>query len=1481
MNKSILHVVVFVFAAALLAGCNDDDTTVTTTTFPDEDHPRLVSAISTSNTSILVTFSQPMSEDSTTDVSHYRITANQSGDSNNAGTQVIVTRASLVAPTDTSVRLTTLAQSDIEYRLTVSNILDAQNRPIASGIWPDDPATVVFVGIGPDTAQLTDSDNDGLSDAAEQRGWTVGIVPAGGDEPTLTHVTSDPFASDTDGDGIDDAAERNFGTNPRAGDTDGDELSDYIELTEIFSSPVHQDSDADSLQDGLEFTFFRTSPLLSDTDGDQLPDFEEVIAGNRDPLISDLPQPRIRVGNVDLQLDVRFAFIDQEGQQRTSSESVSARLVQSEDETYTTSDESSTKSTLEVSSTLETEVSFPKGGGVKSSLGITAGMERGSTSTFGTESSESSEEAYEESLSTSETVDISKSVTRTVEGASIKTDITIENVSDIPFTISNIELSAQTQDPRNRRRLIPIASLVPENPSFDSVNIGALGDPGRGPFVYSALADSVFPQQIERLLKSPRGMVVNLANFDITDEAGRNFVFASQDVLDRTAGINIDFGDGHLETYRVATASTHDFAGRPRGITMEYALDGIIGLSRYATINDGGNGRVDTTAEGDDEQIVDVGEEVEPGGLAIRAGENGVLETTPGGDDSMEQPGYATTLVMRDTNNDGTDDRPVEILTRVRDIETGASDSDPGDGLDEREMFWVAFSSKELDPRVNFNDLVLRAGDQFNLAYVRDRDQDGVWAREEYLHGSSDLRPDTDFDGLNDKAEIQEGWLVQIRGASQATPTYPNPVTADSDRDRLLDIEERDCRLDPRQRDTDLDGLSDWEELMGLRVQGTGSSNMVIRDRFTGEFIALVPRYAGEAIIDGGDGVDDSTLGGDDELVGPSLQGTVIITAGPDGMLQSSAGGDDFVAATHEPFALCNTALSINGFATDPLNDDTDGDFIKDAAELALGINPNNPADGPLMIDDDGDGVANRIEEEGFDALINGVVTRVNSSASNPDSDGDYLPDLLEHFLGSDPQARDTDGDGILDVDEYRNGLTCLTRTRTQAEPCTLFKSRLFDNYQDFLQRCDEADVCFIDPDEFADNPGSNLNEIDSDYDNVNDPDELTNRQIAVNGAIVTLPAPVSDPLLANTDTDGWDDGQERGFGTDPRNADTDDDGTIDSTEPVIGTNPVQADQKIKFEYTSIIVAGCKDGDGSNPEITGTWRITKSDEPSFIVHSEDDNNSWIGENLIKSPTFREFLLLPGDSVITNSSGTFEDDTPPWDAHDDISEFSETFTFPVKTQLKQFDQMHGSDTCLTVTLSVVVAGAVEPLFAVTDSVTVDENGSIDITVIDNDLLGIPPTTINFVSVATNGTTSIVDPQRTVRYVPDTNFNGIDQFVYTLGDSTGGTSTASIFVTVTSVDDGTPVAVDDPDAATTLQDTPVNTIDVLANDTLVDNAAISGFDDTSVNGGTLTFNGDGTFLYEPAPGFTGADSFQYTLRDDEGESDTATVTMVVNP
>jgi hypothetical protein len=75
--------------------------------------------------------------------------------------------------------------------------------------------------------------------------------------------------------------------------------------------------------------------------------------------------------------------------------------------------------------------------------------------------------------------------------------------------------------------------------------------------------------------------------------------------------------------------------------------------------------------------------------------------------------------------------------------------------------------------------------------------------------------------------------------------------------------------------------------------------------------------------------------------------------------------------------------------------------------------------------------------------------------------------------------------------------------------------------------------------------------------------------------------------------------------------------------------------------------------------------------------------------------------------------------------------------------------------------------------------------------------------------------------------------------------------------------------------------LTTIDVLANDTLVDNAVISAYDNSSVNGGTVVNNGNGTFDYTPALDFNGSDSFTYTLTDDQGDFDTATVTVTVTP
>ncbi len=128
--------------------------------------------------------------------------------------------------------------------------------------------------------------------------------------------------------------------------------------------------------------------------------------------------------------------------------------------------------------------------------------------------------------------------------------------------------------------------------------------------------------------------------------------------------------------------------------------------------------------------------------------------------------------------------------------------------------------------------------------------------------------------------------------------------------------------------------------------------------------------------------------------------------------------------------------------------------------------------------------------------------------ASATDADSDLVPDPIELQLGLDPNNADSDGDTLADIEELWTTFTDPSLATTDG----------------------------VTNDALADPDGDGL------------------------GNYAELAAG-SDPLVADTDDDGLDDGDEVNlYGTNPDNVDTDDDGLADGSEVRLGTDPLDPD---------------------------------------------------------------------------------------------------------------------------------------------------------------------------------------------------------------------------------------------------------------------------------------------------------------------------------
>ncbi len=483
--------------------------------------------------------------------------------------------------------------------------------------------------------------------------------------------------------------------------------------------------------------------------------------------------------------------------------------------------------------------------------------------------------------------------------------------------------------------------------------------------------------------------------------------------------------------------------------------------------------------------------------------------------------------------------------------------------------------------------------------------------------GTPDIHdPDSDDDGIGDGTETG----VTTDTASPDTNTGNPAFVPDQDPSHTSD---------PDDQDSDDDCIPDGDE---------DANHNGARDD-----LETWPDMADSD----GDGLQDGTELGLTEGVPDTREGACVPDADAGATTTDPLSSDTDRGGVADGDEDANHNGQVDSGETDPNSPeddlDRDGDGLPDTVEIAAGTDPDNP-------DTDGDGILDGTE---------GVDDRDGDgdpNASDTDSDGDGIPDAEEAVdpeTGSvDPTApHDTDGDGApdyLDIDADDDGLLDADEPVGDHDGDGAPGYRDPDSDNDGL--FDGTEVGVTEPSEDTD-PNSGLfvpdanpytttdpEDADTDDDGLLDGNEDTDhngdqgdtetspRNADTDGDCLTdgvetgLPTPqqplppatnmdtdpqyfvadadpetTTDPLSADTDAGGADDGEEdancngameegEGDPNDPADdadfVDTDDDGLLDIDEAVLGTDPSDADTDDDGLLDGQEGTGDADGDG-------------------------------------------------------------------------------------------------------------------------------------------------------------------------------------------------------------------------------------------------------------------------------------------------------------
>ena len=298
------------------------------------------------------------------------------------------------------------------------------------------------------------------------------------------------------------------------------------------------------------------------------------------------------------------------------------------------------------------------------------------------------------------------------------------------------------------------------------------------------------------------------------------------------------------------------------------------------------------------------------------------------------------------------------------------------------------------------------------------------------------------------------------------------------------------------------------------------------------------------------------------------------------------------------------------------------------------------------------------------------------------------------------------------------------------------------------------------------------------------------------------------------------------------------------------------------FRYTAT------DGEGRTSQATVTVTVRpvavddnpSVDDPAFRTTIDQPLTltapGVLANDLATSPTLVAVTSQPAHGTLTaNADGSFT--YAPASGYTGLDSFG-----------YRLRDASGQESAATVTLDVRPAGQ-------DDAFTTRADTTLDVDAADGVLSNDAGTGLS-ATVRTDvlhGTLQL-NTDGSFRYVPDAGFSGVDPFVYTATDDQGQSVDQTATITVRPVVRDRTATVD----ASGPTSVPAST-GLLAGDSGSDLAATG--PSSGPAHGTVQIAPDGGYTYTPAAGFSGQDTFSFTVTDGSGQSQTATATVTVKP